>query len=48
MASGKLKNAELFDAEFFGVDEFEANYMDAQIRASLETTYEAICDSGIH
>ena len=40
------QNQEFFDADFFGVTDFEANYMDAQIRAMLETTYEAICDSG--
>ncbi|CAG2107740.1 unnamed protein product, partial [Medioppia subpectinata] len=46
MSSGKLKNAEKFDANFFTVTDWEADYMDAQIRAMLETTYEAIADSG--
>ncbi|XP_054157438.1 fatty acid synthase-like [Oppia nitens] len=46
MSSGKIKHAEKFDAKFFGVSDWEADYMDAQIRAMLETTYEAICDSG--
>ncbi|CAG2114318.1 unnamed protein product, partial [Medioppia subpectinata] len=46
MSCGKLKNVAKFDANFFTVTDWEADYMDAQIRAMLETTYEAIADSG--
>ncbi|CAG2103550.1 unnamed protein product, partial [Medioppia subpectinata] len=46
MSSGKLKNVGKFDANFFTVNDWEADYMDAQIRAALETAYEAIVDSG--
>ncbi len=42
-----MKELGKFDAKFFGVDEWEANYMDCQIRIMLELTYEAIWDSGL-
>lgn len=45
-SAGKMKDLSKFDAEFFGINERDAHYMDAQIRNMLELTYEAIWDSG--
>lgn len=44
--SGKLKNSDLFDASFFGINEKQANTTDPQFRILLETAYEAIVDAG--
>lgn len=45
--SGKLKEINKFDAEFFGIHSKLANAMDAQLRILLEVTHEAIVDAGI-
>ncbi|RWS30209.1 fatty acid synthase-like isoform X1 [Leptotrombidium deliense] len=44
--SGKIKNIEKFDAEYFGIPGEDAHNMDPQIRLLHETTWEAIYDSG--
>jgi len=44
--SGKLKEINKFDAEFFGIHSKLANAMDAQLRILLEVTHEAIVDAG--
>lgn len=44
--SGKLKNLEHFDANFFGVHAKQAEVMDPQLRLLLESTYECIVDAG--
>lgn len=44
--TGKLKNLEYFDANFFGVHAKQAEVMDPQLRLLLETTYECIVDAG--
>ncbi len=48
MSSGKLRHVNKFDAEFFGINDWEADHMDSQIRIMLELTYEAIWDSGLN
>ncbi|RWS10399.1 hypothetical protein B4U79_10038, partial [Dinothrombium tinctorium] len=45
--TGKIKRIDRFDYEFFNVNEFDANFMDPQLRLLHETTYEAIWDAGI-
>ncbi|XP_025018649.1 fatty acid synthase, partial [Tetranychus urticae] len=45
--TGKLKDISRLDAEFFGVNPKEANFMDPQIRILHEAIYEAIWDSGV-
>ncbi|RWS08129.1 fatty acid synthase-like protein, partial [Dinothrombium tinctorium] len=45
--SGKIKHIEKFDADFFGVNEYDANCMDPQIRLLHETTWEAIFDAAL-
>ncbi|RWS25490.1 hypothetical protein B4U80_00812 [Leptotrombidium deliense] len=45
--TGTIKNIELFDAEFFGISNEDANYMDPQIRLLHEATWEAIFDAGV-
>lgn len=44
--TGKLKNVNKFDAEFFGIHSKLANSMDVQLRILLEVTHEAIVDAG--
>ncbi|XP_060836830.1 fatty acid synthase-like isoform X2 [Rhopalosiphum padi] len=46
--TGKLKEINKFDAEFFGIHTKLANAMDAQLRILLEVTHEAIVDAGIN
>ncbi|XP_060839445.1 fatty acid synthase-like isoform X1 [Rhopalosiphum padi] len=46
--TGKLKNLEYFDANFFGVHAKQAEVMDPQLRLLLETTYECIVDAGVN
>jgi len=45
--TGKLKEINKFDAEFFGIHSKLANAMDVQLRILLEVTHEAIVDAGI-
>ncbi|ESO05744.1 hypothetical protein HELRODRAFT_99033 [Helobdella robusta] len=45
---GIIKDVSKFDASFFGVHPKQAARMDPQIRMLLETTYEAIVDSGVN
>jgi len=44
--TGKLKNLEHFDANFFGINAKQVECMDPQIKLLLETTYECIVDAG--
>eukprot|EP00102_Acyrthosiphon_pisum_P027204 XP_016664414.1 PREDICTED: fatty acid synthase [Acyrthosiphon pisum] len=46
--TGKLKEINKFDAEFFGIHSKLANAMDAQLRILLEVTHEAIVDAGVN
>ncbi|GFO05493.1 fatty acid synthase-like [Plakobranchus ocellatus] len=43
---GKLKNLNLYDAEFFGIHSKSANTMEPQLRILMETVYEAVVDAG--
>ncbi|XP_075559836.1 fatty acid synthase-like [Dermacentor variabilis] len=43
---GAIRDLTLFDAQFFGVHPKQAHKMDPQLRLLLETSYEAIVDSG--
>ncbi|RWS22988.1 fatty acid synthase-like protein, partial [Leptotrombidium deliense] len=43
--SGKIKNLDKLDAQFFNLNENDADYMDPQIRLLYEVVYEAIIDS---
>jgi amino acid adenylation domain-containing protein len=45
-AKGVLQGAELFDADFFGVNPREARQMDPQQRRFLECAWEALEDAG--
>ena len=45
---GKLKEIDKFDGAFFGWRNKMGDSVDPQARILLETTYEAICDSGIN
>ena len=45
--TGKVPNAEKFDASFFRVPDQAANFMDPQVRLFHETTFEAIVDAGL-
>lgn len=44
---GALSGIEMFDAGFFGLSPREAHRMDPQIRALLETAYEAMENAGV-
>lgn len=46
--NGKIKDLKYFDAQFFGVHAKQAGVMDPQLRLLLETTQEAIIDSGFN
>jgi fatty acid synthase len=45
---GKLKDITKFDGAFFGTMSKMGDMIDPHARILLETTYEAICDAGIH
>lgn len=45
-AHGVLENAEMFDAEFFGISPRDADYLDPQHRLFLETCWTALEDGG--
>jgi len=45
--TGKIRNLEKFDGNFFSVLSRNANYIDPQVRILLEHSYEAILDAGI-
>jgi len=45
---GALKNLTKFDSTFFNVHPKLAERLDPQIRAMLESTYEAFVDAGKH
>lgn len=45
-AHGVLENAEMFDAEFFGISPRDADYLDPQHRLFLETCWSALEDGG--
>ncbi|XP_015789260.1 fatty acid synthase isoform X2 [Tetranychus urticae] len=47
LAKGSLKNARLFDAQFFGYSDRDAADLDAQFRILHETVYESLWDAGI-
>ncbi|GAB4084610.1 hypothetical protein GCM10028784_12400 [Myceligenerans cantabricum] len=44
---GEVDGIEQFDAEFFGIDEHEARFMDPQHRVGMEVAYDALCDAGL-
>ncbi|RWS26727.1 hypothetical protein B4U80_09047, partial [Leptotrombidium deliense] len=44
--SGKVKNADNFDAQFFQIDDDSADSTDPQLRIFYEVVYEAIIDAG--
>lgn len=46
--SGKLKEINKFDAEFFGVTRRLANALDPMARILLEKTYEVLIDAGMN
>lgn len=46
--AGRLKDLSRFDSEFFGYTNFEANYIDYQLRILYEVVYESIIDAGIN
>ncbi|WP_035534392.1 beta-ketoacyl synthase N-terminal-like domain-containing protein [Haloglycomyces albus] len=44
---GEVEGIDLFDAEFFGIDDEEARFMDPQHRMVMELAYDAVCDAGL-
>lgn len=44
---GEVEDIEMFDAEFFGIDDDEAKFMDPQHRMVMELAYDAVCDAGL-
>lgn len=44
--TGKVRDTEKLDNEYFKISEHDATYMDPQIRILHETTAEAILDAG--
>ena len=44
--TGKIDNLMKFDAEYFGINSKQADYIDPQLRILLELSVEAILDSG--
>lgn len=46
--TGKVRNVEKLDNEFFKISESDANLMDPQLRILHEVTYETILDAGIN
>ena len=44
---GKIKNIDKFDGKFFGQISQYGDHVNPQSRILLETTYEAIIDSGL-
>src|SRR6185503_4577031 len=44
--TGKIPDAEKFDASFFNISDHQANFMDPQVRLFHETTFESIVDAG--
>lgn len=45
--SGKVRDLDKADVEFFGFSTSESKFMDLQVRCALETVYEAIVDAGL-
>lgn len=43
---GMVQNLEKFDADFFGIPEKDAHFMDPQLKKLLEVSFEAIVDAG--
>lgn len=46
--AGRLKDLSKFDANFFGFNHEEANYIDFQLRILYEIVYESILDAGVN
>lgn len=44
--TGKINNAQKFDASFFGVHYKQAHTMDPMCRLLMERAYEAVVDAG--
>lgn len=44
---GEVDDIDLFDGEFFGIDDDEARFMDPQHRIVMELAYDAMCDAGL-
>ncbi|WP_125774090.1 polyketide synthase [Antribacter gilvus] len=44
---GEIDDIDLFDAEFFGIEDDEARFMDPQQRIVQELAYDAVCDAGL-
>jgi len=47
LRSGKIRNLEKFDVNFFAMMTRNVKYMDPQVRILVEHSYEAILDAGI-
>lgn len=46
--TGKVRNIEKLDNEFFKISDFDANSMDPQMRILHEVTYESMLDAGVN
>lgn len=44
---GELDDIQRFDAQFFGIDAEEAQFMDPQQRILMEVAHDAVCDAGL-